>query len=85
MVVTMEDMTHHTAACTGCGLHSFSGNVSTGGLHDRYTPPGHSAPVATTIGSPNFGYRSLLRDLEAHFIIVTKNRNLQQASPVVLF
>ena len=36
-------------------------------------------PIATLIGSPNYGYRSVEKDLEAQLTIVTKNKNLQSA------
>ena len=36
-------------------------------------------PIATLIGSPNFGYRSIEKDLEAQVTLVTKNQNLQKA------
>nr|XP_032654997.1 CDP-diacylglycerol--glycerol-3-phosphate 3-phosphatidyltransferase, mitochondrial isoform X2 [Chelonoidis abingdonii] len=39
---------------------------------------GSSLPCLTLIGSPNFGYRSVHRDLEAQVAIVTENRDLQQ-------
>ncbi|KAG0226542.1 CDP-diacylglycerol--glycerol-3-phosphate 3-phosphatidyltransferase [Actinomortierella wolfii] len=41
-------------------------------------PPQSQLPVVSTIGSPNFGYRSLVRDLEAQLFVVTKNRSLQE-------
>ena len=44
-----------------------------------YFPPKSSFPVATMIGSPNFGYRSVERDLEAQITIVTKDLALQRA------
>ncbi|KAK9817767.1 hypothetical protein WJX72_001915 [[Myrmecia] bisecta] len=44
-----------------------------------YTPAGEKWPIATAIGSPNYGYRSLHRDLEAQLIIVTVNPRLRQA------
>lgn len=43
-----------------------------------YTLPGHHLPTLTFIGSPNFGYRSVGRDLETQIAIVTKNPQLQQ-------
>ncbi|XP_060109176.1 CDP-diacylglycerol--glycerol-3-phosphate 3-phosphatidyltransferase, mitochondrial isoform X1 [Heteronotia binoei] len=39
---------------------------------------GSNLPCLTLIGSPNFGYRSVHRDLEAQIAIVTKNKSLQQ-------
>ncbi|XP_022661003.1 CDP-diacylglycerol--glycerol-3-phosphate 3-phosphatidyltransferase, mitochondrial-like isoform X2 [Varroa jacobsoni] len=42
-----------------------------------YYPPGESKPVMTLIGSPNFGYRSIYRDLESQVIIVTENEDLR--------
>ncbi|PNJ88250.1 PGS1 isoform 1 [Pongo abelii] len=39
---------------------------------------GSSLPCLTLIGSPNFGYRSVHRDLEAQIAIVTENEALQQ-------
>lgn len=38
---------------------------------------GQSRPCLTLIGSPNFGYRSVHRDLEAQIAIVTDNEELQ--------
>lgn len=38
---------------------------------------GSSLPCLTLIGSPNFGYRSVHRDLEAQIAIVTESRALQ--------
>ncbi|KAJ1915249.1 CDP-diacylglycerol--glycerol-3-phosphate 3-phosphatidyltransferase [Mycoemilia scoparia] len=35
-------------------------------------------PSLTMIGSPNYGYRSLYRDLEAQITIMTKNEDLKQ-------
>ncbi|KAG2182016.1 hypothetical protein INT43_006942, partial [Umbelopsis isabellina] len=40
---------------------------------------GEKYPVMTMIGSPNFGYRSNERDLEAQAIVVTSNAKLRQA------
>eukprot|EP00850_Spirogloea_muscicola_P023193 SM000336S12816 [mRNA] locus=s336:98261:99673:- [translate_table: standard] len=37
------------------------------------------APYVTAIGSPNYGYRSQERDLEAQFTLVTSNPSLQAA------
>uniref|UniRef100_A0A8D0H3C1 CDP-diacylglycerol--glycerol-3-phosphate 3-phosphatidyltransferase n=1 Tax=Sphenodon punctatus TaxID=8508 RepID=A0A8D0H3C1_SPHPU len=39
---------------------------------------GSSLPCLTLIGSPNFGYRSVHRDLEAQVAIVTENQALQR-------
>ncbi|KAM4673897.1 CDP-diacylglycerol--glycerol-3-phosphate 3-phosphatidyltransferase, mitochondrial isoform 1-T4 [Amazona ochrocephala] len=39
---------------------------------------GSDLPCLTFIGSPNFGYRSVHRDLEAQVAIVTENKALQQ-------
>lgn len=39
---------------------------------------GSSRPCLTLIGSPNFGYRSVHRDLEAQVAIVTENKALQE-------
>ncbi|KAF9581868.1 CDP-diacylglycerol--glycerol-3-phosphate 3-phosphatidyltransferase [Lunasporangiospora selenospora] len=41
-------------------------------------PPDSNLPVLTTIGSPNFGYRSIVRDLEAQLFLVTSNTQLRQ-------
>ncbi|KAJ3607944.1 hypothetical protein NHX12_024995 [Muraenolepis orangiensis] len=38
---------------------------------------GQDHPCLTLIGSPNFGYRSVHRDLEAQIAIVTENQELQ--------
>ncbi|XP_074099108.1 phosphatidylglycerophosphate synthase 1 [Cotesia typhae] len=42
-----------------------------------YTLPNHKKPSFTLIGSSNFGYRSVNRDLETQIAIVTKNDKLQ--------
>jgi CDP-diacylglycerol---glycerol-3-phosphate 3-phosphatidyltransferase len=36
-------------------------------------------PAMTLVGSPNFGYRSSERDLEAQVIMVTDNAKLQES------
>ncbi|XP_078081809.1 CDP-diacylglycerol--glycerol-3-phosphate 3-phosphatidyltransferase, mitochondrial isoform X1 [Mustelus asterias] len=43
-----------------------------------YYLSGSKWPCLTLIGSPNFGYRSVHRDLEAQLAIVTENHKLQQ-------
>ena len=43
-----------------------------------YSTPVAKYPIATLIGSPNYGYRSTEKDLEAQLTIVTKNENLQK-------
>ncbi|KAG0326878.1 CDP-diacylglycerol--glycerol-3-phosphate 3-phosphatidyltransferase [Podila humilis] len=40
-------------------------------------PPASDLPAITTIGSPNFGYRSIVRDLEAQLFLVTSNIGLR--------
>ncbi|XP_029954372.1 CDP-diacylglycerol--glycerol-3-phosphate 3-phosphatidyltransferase, mitochondrial [Salarias fasciatus] len=42
-----------------------------------YYLQGQDRPCLTLIGSPNFGYRSVHRDLEAQIAIVTENEDLQ--------
>lgn len=42
------------------------------------TPGRWAAPVVTSVGSSNYGWRSLRRDLELNFLLVTRNRQLQQ-------
>ncbi|KAL4612916.1 CDP-diacylglycerol-glycerol-3-phosphate 3-phosphatidyltransferase, mitochondrial isoform X1 [Arapaima gigas] len=39
---------------------------------------GNERPCLTLIGSPNFGHRSVHRDLEAQIAIVTENKGLQE-------
>lgn len=50
---------------------------------------GQDRPCLTLIGSPNFGYRSVHRDLEAQIAIVTENEELQsqllQVQPFFFF
>ncbi|XP_044740378.1 CDP-diacylglycerol--glycerol-3-phosphate 3-phosphatidyltransferase, mitochondrial isoform X2 [Chrysoperla carnea] len=43
-----------------------------------YYLPEHKYPVLTFIGSPNFGARSVKRDLETQIVIVTKSDELAQ-------
>ena len=38
---------------------------------------GESLPSLTLIGSPNFGFRSVSRDLEAQLAVVTENQALR--------
>ena len=40
---------------------------------------GEALPSATLVGSPNFGYRSVEKDLEAQITIVTTNTELRTA------
>ncbi|VTJ92081.1 Hypothetical predicted protein, partial [Marmota monax] len=54
----------------------FEQHTSLGGLWLYLA--GSSLPCLTLIGSPNFGYRSVHRDLEAQIAIVTESRSLQQ-------
>ncbi|KAG7209752.1 hypothetical protein KM043_011376 [Ampulex compressa] len=44
-----------------------------------YSLPDQQKPSLTLIGSPNFGYRSVNRDLETQIAIVTRNETLQNA------
>ncbi|KAJ3023718.1 CDP-diacylglycerol--glycerol-3-phosphate 3-phosphatidyltransferase [Thoreauomyces humboldtii] len=41
------------------------------------TPPNESTPVLTTIGSSNFGYRSVYRDIEAQALLITSDPGLR--------
>jgi len=47
------------------------------GLWISFTGTGDPRPVFTLIGSPNFGYRSVYRDLESQLAIVTVNSSLR--------
>lgn len=42
-----------------------------------YYPPSEGKPALTMIGSPNFGYRSVNRDLESQVVIVTEDDQLR--------
>ena len=44
-----------------------------------YYLPESAYPIATMVGSANYGYRSVEKDLEAQFTIVTRNEHLQKA------
>lgn len=44
-----------------------------------YYPPNEPLPSLTLIGSPNFGHRSVYRDLEAQVAIVTTDQDLSEA------
>lgn len=44
----------------------------------RYYPPDREHPCLTLIGSPNFGERSVRRDLETQLAIVTENPELRK-------
>jgi CDP-diacylglycerol---glycerol-3-phosphate 3-phosphatidyltransferase len=44
-----------------------------------WTPKGADAPVITSIGSSNFGRRSLQRDLELQFVVATRHKGLKSA------
>ena len=50
-----------------------------------YYLQGQDRPSLTLIGSPNFGYRSVHRDLEAQIAIVTENEELQSQLQEVVF
>lgn len=43
----------------------------------RYAPPQHTQPIITAIGSPNFGHRSVYRDIEAQVFLITANEALR--------
>ncbi|GFR58042.1 CDP-diacylglycerol--glycerol-3-phosphate 3-phosphatidyltransferase [Elysia marginata] len=43
-----------------------------------YYLPSQALPSLTLVGSPNFGYRSVYKDLECQVAIVTKNKGLQE-------
>lgn len=43
-----------------------------------YYPPGSEFPSLTLVGSPNFGERSVKRDLETQLAIVTENEELRK-------
>ncbi|XP_067936570.1 CDP-diacylglycerol--glycerol-3-phosphate 3-phosphatidyltransferase, mitochondrial-like [Watersipora subatra] len=60
-------------------LYEFSRNGWT--FHSKgiwYYARGSSLPSLTVIGSSNYGYRSVHRDLEAQMIISTENKGLQE-------
>lgn len=42
------------------------------------TPPVESTPMVTVIGSSNFGYRSMYRDVEAQAVVLTENVELRK-------
>ena len=44
-----------------------------------YYLPGSRFPIATMVGSANYGLRSVEKDLEAQMTIVTRNEALQRA------
>ena len=39
---------------------------------------GHEHPSLTLIGSPNYGHRSVARDLEAQVLLATDDQDLQR-------
>ena len=43
-------------------------------------PTRWAAPAVTSVGSSNYGWRSLRRDLELNFLLVTRNPQLQQVT-----
>ena len=43
-----------------------------------YSPPREHLPNLTLIGSPNFGHRSLKRDLENQTVLITSNVGLRR-------
>ncbi|KAJ8972066.1 hypothetical protein NQ317_010935 [Molorchus minor] len=43
-----------------------------------YYPPNRKYPYMTLVGSPNFGERSVKRDLESQLCIVTENEDLRK-------
>ncbi|XP_001605516.1 CDP-diacylglycerol--glycerol-3-phosphate 3-phosphatidyltransferase, mitochondrial [Nasonia vitripennis] len=44
-----------------------------------YSMPNEQKPSFTLIGSPNFGYRSVERDLETQIAVMTRNEKLQES------
>ncbi|XP_014215007.1 CDP-diacylglycerol--glycerol-3-phosphate 3-phosphatidyltransferase, mitochondrial [Copidosoma floridanum] len=44
-----------------------------------YSMPGQQKPSFTLVGSPNFGYRSVERDLETQIAVATRNTELQES------
>lgn len=46
-------------------------------LFNRYYGVNDSNPMLTIVGSSNFGYRSVYRDLEAQLVIFSKNLNFR--------
>ncbi|XP_042883700.1 CDP-diacylglycerol--glycerol-3-phosphate 3-phosphatidyltransferase, mitochondrial-like [Penaeus japonicus] len=44
-----------------------------------YYQPNKSLPLLTLIGSPNFGWRSVNRDLESQIVLLTTNEGLQKS------
>lgn len=52
--------------------------VLTHNIFFRYYLPEQKYPILTFIGSPNFGARSVKRDLETQIVIVTKSDELAQ-------
>lgn len=63
--------------CLFCGLCVFFFSLSPSTGLWLY-PAGKSMPCLTLIGSPNFGYRSVHRDLETQIALVTENQDLQR-------
>lgn len=43
-----------------------------------YTLPNQQFPILTLVGSPNFGSRSINRDLETQIVVLTRNEELQK-------
>ncbi|PRW60278.1 CDP-diacylglycerol--glycerol-3-phosphate 3- mitochondrial [Chlorella sorokiniana] len=70
------------------GSSGGSGSTSSSGAAPMPPPAGSTssgdsgrwaAPAVTSVGSSNYGWRSLRRDLELNFLVVTRNPQLQQA------
>jgi len=66
----LDHITVHEYACSGWTFH-------VKGLW--YYLGNKQLPNLTLIGSPNFGHRSVYRDLEAQIALVTKNQDLSEA------
>lgn len=47
-------------------------------MFSRFYPPNREFPCLTLVGSPNFGERSVKRDLETQLAVLTENRELQK-------
>jgi CDP-diacylglycerol--glycerol-3-phosphate 3-phosphatidyltransferase len=43
-----------------------------------YYPKNKKSPNMTIVGSSNFGYRSVYRDIEAQLVIYSDNQQLQE-------
>lgn len=71
-----EGASHATASIASGSF--LSGQLQQQPQQQELPPPAVPAVPVTALGSSNFGFRSLHRDLEVQFLLITRSKPLQQ-------